>query len=592
MKFNLLLSSILLSSVGTLCAQTATISGRVLLENQTDHRNVRVLFEQTAPTTLSDSTFTDNLGNFSKAIPTGIYKITCSKNGYLSTIKSNENCYSSHALTDTTLLAKGLEGSLSGVLTAGNYRVSANIQVDSGTTLTLMPGTRLRFMEGKSLTAIGSLIAKGSLGDSVYFTTDNPLTRWNGISVTGNSEFKFAVVELSQNCGVMSWNMNIFSRSTFRNNTTTTSYGGGAINIRSSSPIIDSMVFVNNKTPFNTGAAIFANGFGLTINHCVFSGHEITKNTPWGGVVYIGKGELNVKNTVFMNAVNTYGIFATGFTKKVILENVLFVNNMLANNASGTTIVIDAVDSMEVIMTNTTIADNGQSAITMRSGRPNRLFMTNCIVSSQPDWVVQVSNFCLVQYELKNCNFWNNGGLISINAPALLGTNVTKNANGDSCDAWGNISFNPQFQAGTWMLSPGSKCIDAGRNDAVNLSTDLIGKPRIYDGDNDGDTIVDMGAFEFDSIATSTGIGMHKHLSVNNEMQLYPNPAHDVLYILLSDKHTATYLEIISITGQTVYTKSNPDTKTEINTTGLAKGIYIVKASGTETTSVKRLILE
>ncbi len=592
MKVKLLLTSLLLSCVCGLWAQTATISGRVLLENQTDHRNVRVLFVRTAPSALTDSAFSDSAGNFSKVVQTGIYTVSYSKTAYLTASRPNQNCYSSGSLADTTLLAKGLEGSLSGTLASGNYRVSANIQVDSGTTLTLMPGTRLRFMEGKSLTAIGSLIAKGSLGDSVYFTTDNPLTRWNGISVTGNSEFKLAVVELSQNSAVTSWNMNIFSRSTFRNNTTTTSYGGGAINIRSSSPIIDSMAFVNNKTPFNTGAAIFANGFGLTINHCVFSGHEITKNNPWGGVVYIGKGELNVKNTVFMNAVNTYGIFATGTTKKVILENVLFVNNILANNASGTTIVIDAVDSMEVIMTNTTIADNGQSAITMRSGRPNRLFMTNCIVSSQPDWVVQVSNSCLVQYELKNCNFWNNGGLISINAPALLGTNVTKNANGDSCDAWGNISFDPKFQAGTWMLSPGSKCIDAGTNSVVTLNSDLIGKPRIFDGDHDGDTIVDMGAFEFDSIATSTGIGMHKHVNANNEMQLYPNPAHDVLYILLSDKYTATSLEIISITGQTVYSNPNPDTKTEINTTGLAKGIYIVKVSGTESTSVKRLILE
>jgi len=47
-------------------------------------------------------------------------------------------------------------------------------------------------------------------------------------------------------------------------------------------------------------------------------------------------------------------------------------------------------------------------------------------------------------------------------------------------------------------LSPGSPCIDAGDNAVVDAnSTDLDGNFRILDGDDDGEAIVDMGAYEF-----------------------------------------------------------------------------------------------
>jgi hypothetical protein len=47
-------------------------------------------------------------------------------------------------------------------------------------------------------------------------------------------------------------------------------------------------------------------------------------------------------------------------------------------------------------------------------------------------------------------------------------------------------------------LQATSPAIDAGDNSAPDLpKKDLAGKPRIVDGDGDGDTIIDMGAYEF-----------------------------------------------------------------------------------------------
>ncbi len=65
----------------------------------------------------------------------------------------------------------------------------------------------------------------------------------------------------------------------------------------------------------------------------------------------------------------------------------------------------------------------------------------------------------------------------------------------------GNIDANPLFvnsSSGDYHLGAGSPCIDAGTNDAPNLPPyDFEGDPRIWDGDGDGNAVVDMGVDEY-----------------------------------------------------------------------------------------------
>jgi len=78
----------------------------------------------------------------------------------------------------------------------------------------------------------------------------------------------------------------------------------------------------------------------------------------------------------------------------------------------------------------------------------------------------------------------------------------------------GNITTDPLFvnaQSDDYRLSLGSPCVDAGTNEPPARpthegrpttftelpATDLDGNPRIVDGDDDGEVIVDMGAYEF-----------------------------------------------------------------------------------------------
>ena len=65
----------------------------------------------------------------------------------------------------------------------------------------------------------------------------------------------------------------------------------------------------------------------------------------------------------------------------------------------------------------------------------------------------------------------------------------------------------PQFAAaGDYHLRQISPCIDSGDNAAPGLpSTDRDGNPRVVDGDSNGSSVVDMGAYEFEPAAPPWG---------------------------------------------------------------------------------------
>ena len=65
-----------------------------------------------------------------------------------------------------------------------------------------------------------------------------------------------------------------------------------------------------------------------------------------------------------------------------------------------------------------------------------------------------------------------------------------------------NTAIQPLFMATNeynFRLQNGSPLIDSGENSNANEDLDLVGNIRIWDGNGDGSTIIDKGAFEFDS---------------------------------------------------------------------------------------------
>jgi hypothetical protein len=64
----------------------------------------------------------------------------------------------------------------------------------------------------------------------------------------------------------------------------------------------------------------------------------------------------------------------------------------------------------------------------------------------------------------------------------------------------GNVVVDPSFTnagAGDYSLTPGSPLIDAAGTDPANGETDVLGNPRVVDGNGDGTAARDIGAYEF-----------------------------------------------------------------------------------------------
>ena len=82
-----------------------------------------------------------------------------------------------------------ISGRQSGTLGPGQYLVVGDIQVASGDTLTILPGTEFLHNGHYSWSIFGQLNAEGAEGDSILFTRQEPLEehRWGGLRFNSNS---------------------------------------------------------------------------------------------------------------------------------------------------------------------------------------------------------------------------------------------------------------------------------------------------------------------------------------------------------------------------------------------------------------------
>ncbi len=98
----------------------------------------------------------------------------------------------------------------------------------------------------------------------------------------------------------------------------------------------------------------------------------------------------------------------------------------------------------------------------------------------------------------------------------------------------GNIDTDPYFGlVGDYHILSNSPCIDAGTNSPAGglPSTDLYGSPRSLDGDGNGSSIADMGAYEVEYNSSTPIIAIDKEFFEFYNFSNKPNPEDQYLYI-------------------------------------------------------------
>ena len=156
----------------------------------------------------------------------------------------------------------------------------------------------------------------------------------------------------------------------------------------------------------------------------------------------------------------------------------------------------------------------------------------------------------------------------------------------------GNINDDPLF-VGTgeypYSLSSGSPCIDTGWTADWYLISemDLAGNERVLDGDEDGSSVIDMGAYEYQIATTSLVLGKEspRHLIAKEELsyKVFPNPTNSNLTIefFLKDQATVQF-SVLDIHGRIVYEMEPGELQSEknqlrFNAGHLPAGLYLCR---------------
>ncbi len=525
-------------------SQTVTASGHAFLEFQEFHNNIKVKFERIAPSLLSDSTFTDSTGYYNIELEGGIYRVNFSKAEYIDLQAPDIPIYNDTTLMERTLESIGLSGELTGQLSSGVYKVGGDIYIPVNEVLIIKPGVILQFMQDVKFEVFGTLKAEGAHEDSIRFTHYKINQFWKGIDFkknsSNNSVLNYCIIEFSDDRGISVFKSSpdIFN-STIQYNTHQSftdgqdevSGGGAGISLKYSNSIIKN-VTVRNNTGVTLGCGIYCSDGNPHISNSIIINNVNPRIwssgsvRPGGGVYCAYEAKLTIENTLICHNANSIGggICASGFAGIIIPELTIVNCIIYENNAS------------------------------VEYGRGGGIATLN-----------------VTDLSVRNSLVWNNeGGNFSCDDP-WLGVNVTVNNNMDPCDAYGNLIMDPMFVSPSledYNLNMESPCIDAGDNSLVTSETDFLHNFRIWDGNNDGDTIVDMGCYEYAS--QFNPVGIFKTLKPLAKSFIFPNPVHNNLSIKIGN---ISEIEIFDNVGKKVFTSN----KEPVDASRLNPGFYIIK---------------
>jgi predicted outer membrane repeat protein len=285
--------------------------------------------------------------------------------------------------------------------------------------------------------------------------------------------------------------------------------GGGMFNDHNSSPALTACTFQDNWGHY-CGGAMFNERSTLILTNCAFQ--QNAANIRGGGIHNDRDCRSTITNCTF--SANAAGGRGGGmynyYGSSTIVSNCEFVENRAGEgggiyNAGGAGVTLT-----NCMLTGNTAGFGG--GIYNYHGSDTTLANSTLSRNSAGDKGGGIYSYHCSPV-LNNCILWGDTpGEIHVesNTPVITYSDVQGGWPGQ-----GNIDADPLFadpNNADYHLLPDSPCIDAGDNNSVPADVadldadgnttepipfDLDGNPRMVDGNHDGNSVVDMGAYEF-----------------------------------------------------------------------------------------------
>jgi predicted outer membrane repeat protein len=421
--------------------------------------------------------------------------------------------------------------------------------------------------------------------DGFTITLGNALI-WGGGIYNGGSDVTYANLLIKENhSGSQGAGMDNRGQPTLRNvtflNNTASSSGGGMRNYLAGNPVLIECTFDGNSAGGN-GGAIGHNAVGLQLLDCHFSSNSATGDGGAicsyisdlqvsdctfednhsiggsGGGVYVAGDSAFIEYATFEG--NIAGVEGGGIYTSAALEiyNAVFEANQAGIGGGVGIISGSCILANAVFYNNSASHGGGIDANNTPVTITNATFHDNTVTNTGGGMRNRLCN-----PQITNVIFWENSAGFSGDEIANFSASVPsisfsliRNCGGSGAgwdttlgtDGGNNIDANPLYvdaANGNLRLTNGSPAINAGDNDAPDMqATDLDGNPRILD------SIVDMGAYEFDP-ATDIDISLP---SFNRIIQnIYPNPFNPLLTIVLEcGREQVVNLAVYDVRGRLV----------------------------------------
>jgi parallel beta-helix repeat protein len=263
--------------------------------------------------------------------------------------------------------------------------------------------------------------------------------------------------------------------------------GGGMYN-HSSSPALSNCTFIGNSAVRSGGG--MRNAFSSpTLTNCTFSGNS----ARWrgGGMSNFSSSPTLTNCTFSSNSadIGDGGGMYNDYSSSPTLTNCTFSGNS-ANHGGG----MRNSSSSSPILANCTFSGNSADDGGGMSNSSSSPTLTNCILwnndaEASINEVFNLESTPIFTY----CDI--KGSFVDGAWDEELGTNGGNNIDSDPLFVR-NPGTNGEDDAGDLHLTSESTCIDAG-DPSLTDGQDMDGETRVFDGDEDGIAIVDMGADEY-----------------------------------------------------------------------------------------------